>query len=139
MGSFETVMAMNASMEASRAANAATAAQAAAEERLEGTARFVSLPVAKFEYRKIGSYFFGLFDKTEEHMLGTDYVVGLKSTDVASLQSMTDARGKNYTRVLLEERANVEDQDENEFKAIPVPLPMDQVIAILNGTGIYKV
>jgi hypothetical protein len=136
MSAFDTAMAASAAAAASRAEDAANDAKDASEERLENGARFISLPFLKWGEKIVTEHWYG--NEVEKYVDGISQVAGMKNTDVASLKEKRDSRGKVYTEVLLEERAQVTDEDGDQVDSFESPLPLKKVIAILNGTETYE-
>lgn len=133
-----TAAAVNASSQASAAASAARAARNAAEESLETRARFVVLPIAKFDNIETGRRFLGLFSITKEKLVGVDRVISIKTTDVANLTTKNDDYGNQFVVVNLEGRSEVEDKDGDHTETLYVPMSLNDVTAILNGQKEYK-
>lgn len=123
-------MSMSAAADASAANENARKAKEAAESMVDSQARFIIVPVAKFE--NIPGE--GFFSSSKDKLVGELRRIAIKNTDIASIQEVEDDFGNKYAKLILEDRGELYDENEDEyFSELSLNLSLADATAIVNG------
>lgn len=131
MSAFSTVMAASAASNAAAANRKAEEARDAAESVVDGQARFIVLPIAKFE--KIPGQ--GFFSLPKEKFVGEQGRMTIKNTDIARITEEKDDFGNTYAVIVLERRGYIQDEDGTlgTLDRLPLSLSLQDATDLVNG------
>lgn len=127
MSAFSTLMSIQAAESSEHAANEARKAKDAAESRIDAQAKFVVVPVAKFETISNGWF------SSKTKFIGEGKRMSIKNTDVARIEERVDDFGNKFATLILEERGYTEDDDGDTLTRLNLSLALEDATALING------
>jgi hypothetical protein len=127
MSAFNTIVSLHAAAEASEAASEARKARDAAESVVDAQAKFIEIPVAKFEEIEVP----GWFTSNKYKLIGEKKRMSIKNTDVSKVKESVDDFGNKYATLVMEERYH-SDEDETYEETIDLNLSLRDATAIVN-------